>query len=330
MEKIYHVFVSSTYKDLINERKKVSEAVAKAGHVAEGMEIFPASSQSQMTFIERVIDRCDYYILILGGRYGSVDQDGVSYTQREFEYAVRKNIPVLAFLHSDVTSLDDDYIDDNPVLLEKLEKFKNKLTESSLVDFWLNGDELATKALAALSHALQSHPGVGWMRADKVAGSDLLNEMNELRKRNDLMSNQLADYEPQETFKDFNPADLDEHFLIRYTAQMRGYDTKQRTIEIPWTDILRVIGPQYRTATTVSGIGYNLNAYIRELTGISDKASIKLNMHDKQRILMHFEMIGLMSAQSLALKGGGSAIFHTLTKSGTRKMLEANVIPSKK
>lgn len=72
MEKIFHVFVSSTYSDLIDERKKVSEAVAKAGFVAEGMEIFPASSQKQMDFIERVIDRCDYYILIVAGRWLSL------------------------------------------------------------------------------------------------------------------------------------------------------------------------------------------------------------------------------------------------------------------
>lgn len=55
MDKIFHVFVSSTYTDLIDERKKVSEAVAKAGYVAEGMEIFPASSQKQMNFIKRVL-----------------------------------------------------------------------------------------------------------------------------------------------------------------------------------------------------------------------------------------------------------------------------------
>lgn len=105
MEKIFHVFVSSTYSDLIDERKKVSEAVAKAGFVAEGMEIFPASSQKQMDFIERVIDRCDYYILIVAGRYGSVSEDGLSYTEKEFRYAKSKGIPVLAFLRGEVDEL---------------------------------------------------------------------------------------------------------------------------------------------------------------------------------------------------------------------------------
>ena len=105
MEKFFHVFVSSTYSDLIDERKKVSEAVAKAGFVAEGMEIFPASSQKQMDFIERVIDRCDYYILIVAGRYGSVSEDGLSYTEKEFRYAKSKGIPVLAFLRGEVDEL---------------------------------------------------------------------------------------------------------------------------------------------------------------------------------------------------------------------------------
>ncbi|MDU6727172.1 MAG: DUF4062 domain-containing protein, partial [Bradyrhizobium sp.] len=76
--KLFHVFISSTYADLQEERQRISEALSKAGHVPEGMELFPASSQKQFDFIKRIIDRCDYYVIVLAGRYGSTLPDGKS------------------------------------------------------------------------------------------------------------------------------------------------------------------------------------------------------------------------------------------------------------
>jgi hypothetical protein len=65
-----------------------------------GMELFPAANEDQWTPIE-VIDDCDYYVLIIGGRYGSVHPSGKSYTQMKYEYALSKNKPTIAFLHED-------------------------------------------------------------------------------------------------------------------------------------------------------------------------------------------------------------------------------------
>jgi hypothetical protein len=72
------VFVSSTYADLKDERRQVSETLAKAGFVPAGMELFPAADQQQLEFIQRVIDRCDYYVVMVGGRYGSLADDRIS------------------------------------------------------------------------------------------------------------------------------------------------------------------------------------------------------------------------------------------------------------
>ncbi len=59
METVYQVFVSSTYADLKDERRRVSETLAKAGYIPAGMEMFPATDQQQFEFIKRVINRCD-------------------------------------------------------------------------------------------------------------------------------------------------------------------------------------------------------------------------------------------------------------------------------
>ena len=71
MDKRYQVFVSSTYEDLQEERQEVMHALLELDCIPAGMELFPAANEDQWTLIKRVIDDCDYYLVIVGGRYGS-------------------------------------------------------------------------------------------------------------------------------------------------------------------------------------------------------------------------------------------------------------------
>lgn len=72
MEKKYQVFISSTYKDLIEARSKVRDAILSMMHFPVGMEMFNAADEEQWEIIQETIDSSDYYVLILGQRYGSV------------------------------------------------------------------------------------------------------------------------------------------------------------------------------------------------------------------------------------------------------------------
>ena len=56
-EKKLQVFISSTYKDLIDERQAAVEAVLNAGHIPAGMELFKAGDQTQKDII-RETSRC--------------------------------------------------------------------------------------------------------------------------------------------------------------------------------------------------------------------------------------------------------------------------------
>ena len=85
MDVRYQVFVSSTFADLKDERQKVIQALMEMDCIPAGMELFPAANDEQWEFIKRVIDDCDYYILIIGGRYGSLTSEGISYTEKEFD-----------------------------------------------------------------------------------------------------------------------------------------------------------------------------------------------------------------------------------------------------
>lgn len=58
-----------------------------------GMEIFSAADDDQRKIIKEAIDSSDFHILIIGNRYGSIEETtGISYTEKEFDYAVNKII----------------------------------------------------------------------------------------------------------------------------------------------------------------------------------------------------------------------------------------------
>ena len=134
MEKVYQVFISSTFTDLQDERKQVSDTLAKAGFIPAGMELFPATDQKQLEFIKRIIDRCDYYVVIVAARYGSLDGDK-SFTEKEYEYAVEKHIPVLAFLHQNPGKIASDKTDREPDAIKCLEGFRSRLKAKSHSSF---------------------------------------------------------------------------------------------------------------------------------------------------------------------------------------------------
>jgi hypothetical protein len=153
MQKKYQIFISSTYVDLIEERQRVLRAILDMGHIPAGMELFSAADEEQFSYIKRIIDECDYYVLVVGGRYGSVDDDGVSYTEKEDEYAYSKKIPVLAFLHQDIKQIPYGNVDPAAEKMEKLALFQKKISERRMVDYWIDKDSLQSKVILSLTKA---------------------------------------------------------------------------------------------------------------------------------------------------------------------------------
>src|ERR1700741_2042613 len=99
MEKRYQVFVSSTYQDLQEERAEIIQALLELDCIPAGMELFPAATEEAWDLIKGVIDDSDYYCLVLAGRYGSTDGMGVSFTEKEYDYALAQKKPIMAFVH---------------------------------------------------------------------------------------------------------------------------------------------------------------------------------------------------------------------------------------
>ena len=183
-DKRYSVFISSTFEDLKDERQSVQDVVISAGDFPVQMESFPAADEDQFEFIKALIDKCDYYVLIVAGRYGRPADDGMSYTEKEYRYAVSKGIPVLVMLHGDRGSIPANRSEDSLDGKKLLAAFVAEVETNRLRKAWKTTDGLKLAVREALDHAKATKPAIGWVRGDAVASMEALEELNEVRKEN--------------------------------------------------------------------------------------------------------------------------------------------------
>lgn len=178
----YQIFLSSTYEDLKKERDSVSKAILELGHIPLGMEMFSAGDETQWQLIRREIDQSDYHVVIVAHRYGSMI-DGISYTELEYDYAVKQSVPVLGFIISDDAYWPSAHKDTDPVIRQKLDSFKEKVKSKSYV-FWNDAVHLTSKVLAALPKEIVRTPRPGWIRgyppSYKSVGGQLLTGIHEI------------------------------------------------------------------------------------------------------------------------------------------------------
>ena len=195
----YQIFVSSTYEDLKAERDQIIKASLEMGHIPVGMEMFSAANEEQWKIITRQIDQSDYYAVIVAHRYGSI-VDGVSYTEKEYDYAIQQGVPVLGFVIEAAASWPANWVDADIDKKKPLDLFKEKVKHKP-TGFWFNADDLHGKFSIALMKAIANNPRPGWARASEVAGPEVLTELSRLssenaalRERLDILPTREADY----------------------------------------------------------------------------------------------------------------------------------------
>lgn len=190
MEKRYQIFISSTFADLEEERKGIMEAVIELNCFPAGMEMFPATDMEQFEYIKSVINESDYYIVVIAGKYGSVAEDGFSYTEKEFDYALSQGVPVLAFIKKNLETMPASKIETDSQKAKKLDKFRKKAQHGRVVKFWSNPDELKYVIHSSLSREIKIHPREGWIKASNIEHIQSYRESKEsigLQKYNDII-----------------------------------------------------------------------------------------------------------------------------------------------
>ncbi len=168
MNKKYTVFLSSTYDDLREERREVIQTLLELDCIPCSMETFPADNDEQFEFIKSVIDECDYYVLIIAGRYGTIGKNGMSYTEMEYRYAIDKGIPVLTFIHSDISAISFEKSEKDEQNRKKLDAFIEYASCNKLVKFWNGKEDLAAKVSTSMVSVIKRHPTNGWIKGTPI------------------------------------------------------------------------------------------------------------------------------------------------------------------
>jgi hypothetical protein len=208
------VFVSSTFIDLKEERQSAVEAILNAGHIPAGMELFKAGDESQWNIIKDWIEESDVYMLILGGRYGSIEpKSGKSYTQLEYEYAIELGKPFFAIV------IKDDWTDKKAKKkgvkiedfkevhnLSKLQEFKATVL-TKIVKFAEDLKDIKLAVGESLNEMSRRENLKGWVKADDTDYSSISEELARLSKENSELRSQLDEINDNESIGGKMPLD---------------------------------------------------------------------------------------------------------------------------
>lgn len=328
MEKRYQVFVSSTYAELKEERQQVLQTLMEMDCIPSGMEMFPATDEEQWEFIKKVIDDCDYYLLIIGGRYGSLSSDGISYTEKEYRYAVEKGIKVIAFLHQSPDELAVVKTDIDPSLMAKLKEFRENVATGRLVKFWSHANELPGLVALSLTKTIKMYPAVGWIRASSQSSAESLGEINELRKENDRLRKSLENLESAPKFSLPNLADYSESIELNgtYKRQFNGSSYDWQT-EMTWSEIFGAISPYLLEHPSDGTVKLKLKQNAFKKLNLSSYSS-ELDDQVFQTVKMQLMALGLVDVSYSKTTKGGMGLFWRITESGKALMLKLRTITS--
>lgn len=268
MDKRYQIFISSTFEDLKEERKIIIDHLLNEKYIPAGMEMFCASPDEQFEVIKKIIDNCDYYILVLGGRYGSINPfTGISYTEQEYDYAISKEIPVLAFLHRTPYDLPFDKRDDDK--REYFDKFRNKVQSGRVCRYWETQYDLVSSVANSINNIVISKPGVGWVRGsvnkDKI--------IFELENQISLLNDEIEEVQ----------RDIDK-YVDRIKLQQNRIETLQKNngeflnLKKRESELVNLNNLQ---ESEVRELQQNLNEYI-EKNKLQEKEMEKLQKYDNE------------------------------------------------
>lgn len=325
MDKRYQVFVSSTYADLKEERQHVIQALMEMGCIPAGMELFPAADEEQWEFIKRVIDDCDYYLLIIGGRYGSTTKEGISYTEKEYDYAVEKGLKVIALLHGKPEEIAVAKSETNAELRERLEAFRSKVKTGRLVRFWERADELPGMVALSLQKTIKASPAIGWIRGNAGMSKEGLIELNDLRKQNAELTAKVAELASiaidETSALTQNLVGLDEEFQLHLENLRLG---REWECAMTWRDLFGSIAPYLMERPVASRVKDVIEAAATKRKNVG--GAHMLDDQDFQTITVHLKALGLVTVIYSESTTGGMALFWGLTPKGERLMLELRTV----
>lgn len=346
MDKRFQVFVSSTFTDLVKERQAVLSAILEISHMPAGMELFPAGDDSAWRLIQDVIESSDYYVLIIGGRYGSLDETGLGFTEKEYDFAASLKKPVIPFLHSDLDNLPRGKTEVDVAAWEQLKKFRAKVEKRHTCVYWNSAEDLKAKVIVGMTATMRRIPAVGWVRANIVPEDATVSDILRLRSR-------IAELEAQMQADTTKPPKGTEHLaqgeeahpivvtFIARDPKDTSYDhqddlTYEAGVNPTWDEIFAAIAPVMINEATDRKVRSELKDYIRRRT-LDSYASEKkfrgrvlvspsVKEEEVDTCLIQFRALGLIRENQKSRSVKDTQTYWTLTSYGDSVMTQLRAI----
>ena len=342
-EKRFQIFVSSTFRDLIDERQSVLRAVLELDHMPAGMELFPAADDTAWQLIKDVIDSSDYYVLLIGGRYGSLDEEGIGYTEKEYDYAKKTKKPVIPLLHATPNNLPRDKTETDPEAWKRLETFREKVESKHTCVYWTSAEDLKAKVIVGLTANIKRHPAVGWIRADAVPSDATVRDVLSLREQVSSLEAELLKIRTEAPPGIEDLMQEDDPFEIRYTftAQKPGASYYERvsyeaTMNPTWDEIFAGVSPALIDETSERNLRQTFEsrftAFAKE--ELSEDKTLKNHVlnsfHFPQTqidtCLVQLRALGLIRESERKRSVTDKQTYWTLTPYGDRRMVQLRAV----
>jgi|GEM_PF-1311923 len=154
------IYISSTFEDLKDERKKAAQAVRRLEHQAVCMEDYVSESRQPLEKCIEDVKQCAAYIGIFAWRYGYIpDGYDKSITHLEYEAARDAGIPCLIFMVDPKARWPRESIASDEEL-KKIEALRVELQKKYIVSLFSNPDELSDLVTASLKGIDFRTPGL--------------------------------------------------------------------------------------------------------------------------------------------------------------------------
>lgn len=340
MDKRFQVFISSTFEDLKDERQSVLKAVLELDNMPAGMELFPASDLDAWDLIKDVIDASDYYVLIIGGRYGSLDSMGLSYTEKEYEYALETKKPVIPLLNKNPDNLPRGKTETDSKAWNKLSSFRKKVEKAHTCVYWVTTDDLKSSLIIGLTKTIKRFPAIGWIRANLMPSENTLKEIIDLRKKNGDLEEQIkkkSSSAPEGT-EDLYQGEDELALKCSFIARNQSYERTSYTgnLSQTWNEIWSTLSPTLINEASKEEIFLSLKKSFSKLAKETweDKGDLKnstlttINFESEifDTIIIQFRALGLIEESIKQRSIKDTKTYWALTSYGDNLMMQLRAL----
>jgi hypothetical protein len=321
LEKRYQVFVSSTYRDLVEERQQVIQALLELNCFPCSMEFFPASDDTVWEAVQALIRDCDYYLVVVAGKYGTEGPEGISYTRKEYEYAVEIGKPVMAFLHKNPSELKAQESEMDPEKRSKLEDFRT-LCQQRMCKMWDNPDSLRAVVTTSLVSLMKHRPAAGWVRGDAVPDESAAQTIARLHGTIEGLRAELEQARGMAGLVATGLARGNDQFEVHFVYKVEGeQDSRRGSGVYSWDQLIKVLAGPLAISATQRELALTLQGFIERDRFPGTSWHVHVIGSDMEQILLQFYALGVIANSPDGKRGSW-----TLTPEGRHEMARVRAI----